>query len=54
MSPGHVQVDRGVDLADALDYVLDEVGGDHGGHVPIQLGQQQHFPFLRKSKDIYK
>ena len=33
--------------AHALDDVLDEVGGDHGGHVPVQLGEQQHLPLLK-------
>ena len=34
--------------AHALDDVLDEVGGDHGGHVPVQLGEQQHLPLLKE------
>ena len=36
------------EAADALDDVLDEVGGDHGGHVPVQLGEQQDLPLLEE------
>ena len=49
MTPDEVDVEAGTaDDGDPLDDVLDKVEGDDRAHVPVELGQQQHLPFLQK------
>ena len=47
MTPDDVDVEAdAADDGDALNDVLDKVERDDGAHVPVQLGQEKHLPFL--------
>ena len=49
VTPNDVDVKAdAADDGDALDDVLDKVERDDGAHVPVQLGQKEHFPFLNE------
>ena len=52
LPPGHVNVPGHVELEEALEDVFQEVGGNDGGEVPVQFGQQQEFPFLKQENKL--
>ena len=54
VTPNDVDVKAdAADDGDALDDVLDKVERDDGAHVPVQLGQKEHFPFLNEKNESH-
>ena len=54
MTPNDVDVEPdAADDGDSLDDVLDKVERDDCAHVPVQLGQKEHFPFLNEKNEIH-
>ena len=50
LGPRDLRVPGQVQLEQPLENVLHKVRGNHQGQIPVKLGEQQEFPFLKQEQ----